>query len=507
MLKDLVLAQKPLNKTNHKVVLISIILAMFIAALEGTIVATAIPSIVADLGGFSLFSWVFSSFLLAQAVTIPIYGKLADLYGRKPVFTFGVLVFLIGSLLCGFAQTMDMLILFRLIQGLGAGAVQPIATTIVGDIYTNTERARIQGYISSVWGLASILGPALGAFLVQYVRWSWIFWINIPLGVLAVAGIWFFLGETIHKQEHKIDYVGSALIFISISALMLVLIQAGTVWSWFSPPVLLLFTIFLVGTYLFIRQEKLASEPIMPLEIWTDSLIVVSNLATLTTGVVLIGVSSFLPTYIQGVMGESPIIAGFALSFMSIGWLIGATVSGRVMFKYGFRRIAGVGGIWILIGSVFFITLHLGRGWHWVGIGSLLIGLGMGLARTVFIVGIQSSVKWNMRGVATASNMFMNSLGNAMGAAVLGGLLNSKLARYLKGASGETLNVDLINVLLDPAKRGTQSEAAMQIMSSGLAIALQFVFYGVFVFAILSFVLIMFFPSRQNDSDSNRLGD
>jgi len=486
-------------QTNRKLVLISIIVAMFIAAIEGTIVATAIPSIVADLGGFSLFSWVFSSFLLAQAVTIPIYGKLADLYGRKPIFTFGILIFLTGSVLCGFAKTMNMLILFRLIQGLGAGAVQPIATTIVGDIFTMTERARIQGYISSVWGISSIIGPALGAFFVQYVRWSWIFWMNIPIGLLSVAGIWFFLGETVQKQEHEIDYIGSALIFISVSALMVVFIQAGTVWSWSSVPVLLLLGLFSVGTYLFIRQEKLAVEPIMPLELWTDSLIVVSNLATLTTGVVLIGVSSFLPTYIQGVMGKSPIIAGFALSFMSIGWVMGATASGKVMFSYGFRRIAIVGGIWILMGSIFFVSLRPESGWLWAGVGSLLIGFGMGLARTVFIVGIQNNVKWEMRGVATASNMFMNILGNAMGAAILGGILNSSLTSYLNRVSGETLNVDVINVLLDPVKRGTLPQGRLQIMSVGLANALQYVFWGLFIMSVLSFIMILFFPAKARD--------
>ena len=497
--KDQVKVRK--SKTNRNIVLSSIILAIFMSAIEGTIVATAIPSIVADLGGFSLFSWVFSAFLLAQVVTIPIYGKLADSYGRKPVFTFGVLVFLIGSILCGFAQSMNMLILFRLIQGLGAGAVQPIATTIVGDIFTTTERARIQGYISSVWGISSILGPGLGAFFVQYISWSWIFWVNIPLGVLAVAGIWFFLGETVHKQEHKIDYIGSALIFITISALMVVFIQAGTVWAWSSMPVLLLMGVFFAGTYLFIRQEKLAPEPIMPLEIWTDSLIVVSNLATLSTGVVIIGVSSFLPTYLQGVMGKSPITSGFALAFMSVGWIVGATLAGKTMFKYGFRRVAVVGGIWIFIGSMFFITLRPERGWIWAGVGSLLIGFGMGLARTVFIVGIQERVKGEMRGVVTASNMFMNILGNAMGAAVLGGILNVYLTSYLKGLSGETLNIHDINVLLDPIKRVTLPQEVVQIMSSGLAIALQHVFWGLFILALLSFVLILFFPSVVRDSD------
>lgn len=490
---------KPI-KTNRSVVLASVLLAIFIAAIEGTIVATAIPSIVGDLGGFSLFSWVFSSFLLAQAVTIPIYGKLADLYGRKPVFTFGIIVFLIGSVLCGLAKTMNMLIIFRLIQGLGAGAVQPIATTIIGDIFSLSERARIQGYISSVWGVSSIIGPALGAFFVQYVHWAWIFWVNVPIGVFAVVGIWFFLGETVHKQQHNIDYIGSGLIFVSISALMIVFIQAGTVWAWSSAPVILLLGIFIVGFYLFILQEKHTAEPIMPLEIWNDSLLVVSNLATLTTGIVIIGISSFLPTYIQGVMGESPIISGFVLAFMTIGWVIGATLAGKIMFKLGFRRIAIVGGFWILIGSILLITMRPERGWLWAGVGSLLIGIGMGFARTVFIVGIQDSVEWQMRGVATASNMFMNILGNTMGAALLGGVLNTKLTSYLKGVSGDAFNVNVINVLLDPVKRGTLPDKVINIMTLGLTISLQYVFYGVCIIAILSFVLVLFFPAKTRDA-------
>lgn len=481
---------------NRTVVLASIMLAMFMAAIEGTIVATAIPSIVGDLGGFSLFSWVFSSFLLAQAVTIPIYGKLADLYGRKPVFTFGVVIFLMGSVLCGSAKTMMMLILFRFIQGFGAGAVQPIATTIVGDIYSMEERARIQGYISSVWGVSSIIGPALGAFFVQYIRWSWIFWVNVPIGAIAVTGILLFLGETVDKKEHKIDYIGSLLIFIAVSALMVVFIEAGTVWSWLSAPVLGLLGIFLAGVYLFILQENRTAEPIMPLEIWNDSLIKVSNMATLTTGVVLIGISSFLPSYIQGVMDKSPIIAGFTLAFMTMGWVIGATLGGKAMFKFGFRRIAIFGGIWILIGSIFFITLSPKIGWLWAGAGSFFVGIGMGLTRTVFIVGIQNSVSWEMRGVATASNMFMNILGNTMGAAILGGILNIKLASYLSIVGSQGLNVDVVNVLLDPVKRGTLSYNVLNLMTTGLALALNYVFWGFFVAALLSFVLVMFYPTK-----------
>ncbi|MCB8816932.1 MDR family MFS transporter [Desulfosporosinus shakirovi] len=487
-------------KTNRAIVLASVLLAIFIAAIEGTIVATAIPSIVGDLGGFSLFSWVFSSFLLAQAVTIPIYGKLADLFGRKPVFTFGIVIFLIGSVLCGFAKTMNMLIIYRLLQGIGAGAVQPIATTIIGDIFSLSERARIQGYISSVWGVSSIIGPALGAFFVQYVHWAWIFWVNVPIGMLAVAGIWFFLGEAVHKQQHTIDYIGSGLIFISVSALMIVFIQAGTVWAWSSAPVLLLVGSSVVGFYLFILQEKHTAEPIMPLEIWTDSLLVVSNLATLTTGIVIIGISSFLPTYIQGVMGKSPIISGFVLAFMTMGWVVGASIAGKIMFKFGFRRIAIIGGFWILAGSIFLITMAPERGWLWAGVGSLLIGMGMGFDRTVFIVGIQDSVEWQMRGVATASNMFMNILGNTMGAALLGGVLNTKLTSYLKSVSGETFSVDVVNVLLDSDKRGTLPNGVIDLMTSGLTVSLHYVFYGVCIVSVLSFILVLFFPNKTRDT-------
>lgn len=485
--------------TNRKIVLASIMLAMFMAAIEATIVATAMPSIVADLGGFSLFSWVFSVFLLAQAVTIPIYGKLADLYGRKPVFTFGVIFFLIGSVLCGFAQTMNTLILFRLIQGLGAGAVQPIATTIVGDIFTITERAKIQGYISSVWGVSSIIGPALGAFFVQYVHWSWIFWINVPIGLFAVAGIWLYLGEVVHKQEHQIDYFGSALIFISISALMVVFIQTGTVWTWTSAPVLLLMGVFIIGIMLFILQEKRALEPIMPLGIWKDPLIVISNLATLTTGVVIIGISTFLPTYIQGVMAHSPIVAGFTLAFMSIGWPIAATLAGRLMLKYDFRWIAMIGGIWILIGTLFYITFRPERGWLWAGMGSFLVGIGMGLARTVFIVAIQNRVEWKMRGIATATNMFMNIVGNTIGAALLGGILNSYLSSYLKVVRGnQVLNLDVTNILLDPLKRKTLQPDVLQTMTSALASALHSVYLGLFIIAVLSLILVIFFPKVKS---------
>lgn len=489
------------KETNRPLVLASIIVAMFITAIEGTIVATAMPSIVAELGGFSLFSWVFSAFLLTQVITIPVYGKLADLFGRKPVFIIGTVIFLAGTVACGFANSMKILIIFRFIQGIGAGAIQPIATTIIGDIYTVQERAKIQGYIASVWGISSIVGPALGGVFVQYINWSWVFWINLPLGVLAILGISLFLHEKFEKHEHQIDYLGSGLLFASISALMIMLLEGGVAWAWVSGPSLLLGALAMLGLMVFVSHERKAREPVMPMSIWNNRLIAVSNIASLTTGIVMIGVSIFLPTYVQGVMGRTPMVAGFTLSMMSIGWPIAATFTGNILMKIGPKKTAVAGGIVLVLGSLFMITLHPEQGVVWPGIGAFLIGVGMGLASTTFIVSIQSSVDWKTRGAATASNMFMRMLGNTVGAAVLGGILNSAMNSYLKLYAAKAklpVKLDVTNTLLDENKRRSLSQGVLSILKSGLTLSLHNVYIGVLVLALISLILVIFLPKGQH---------
>ena len=494
-----------IKKTNRTLVMVSIMFAIFMAAVEATIVATAMPSIVGKLGGFSLYSWVFSAFLLAQAVTIPIYGKLTDLYGRKPVFTIGVMIFLFGSILCGLAQSMQMLIIFRIIQGIGAAAVQPVAITIVGDLYSSSERAKIQGFISGVWGGSAIVGPAVGGLIVQYMNWAWIFWLNLPIGILALLGIFLFLKENVVKQDHSIDYLGSGLIFIGVSALMVLLIQSGLAWPWLSIPTISLLGIVVVCFVFFIKHEKRVPEPVMPLGIWQNRLIVVSNLATLTTGVVLIGLSSFLPTFVQGVMGKSPIMAGFALASMSVAWMLASIISGNLLHKVSIRLLSITGGIFIILGSLIMLTLRPESSWVWATTGSFLIGIGMGLARTVFIIAIQNSVDWQTRGVVTASNMFMNILGNTLGAALLGSILNNRLNDYLRssrGGQGAIPNLDVVNILLDPAQRALVSTDVLLVMKEGLASALQGVFGGVFIMALLSLLIITLLPRNNTPSSS-----
>lgn len=490
------------KKTRRPFVLISLIISMFMAAIEGTIVATAMPSIVGDLGGFSLYSWVFSAFLLMNAVTTLIYGKLSDLFGRKPIFIVGVTIFLIGSILCGFSTSMILLVVFRFIQGLGAGAVQPIAMTIVGDMYTLEERAKIQGYLSSVWGISAIVGPLVGGLIVRFSDWAWIFWMNVPLGIIGMIGVGLFLHEGIGKQQRSIDYVGSSLFFISVSALMVIFIEGGVDWNWLSLPTFALIALFVIGFAAFLFRETKAPSPMMPLGLWKNRLIAFANAATLTSGAIMIGLSSFLPTYVQGVMGYSAIVAGFTLTMMSVGWPLASTFAGHIFLKIGYRPTAVMGGVALLIGSLFFITMDPSKSPVWPGIGSFFTGIGMGLTATTFIVSIQNSVNWKTRGVATASNMFMRMIGSSLGAALLGGILNSQLKSYLSqnGAHlGQSLSINSANSILDSSTKSQMSEKTLHILENGLTHALHGVYWGVFAFAVVTLLLTIFLPKSGKD--------
>ncbi|MEI5905957.1 MDR family MFS transporter [Bacillus spongiae] len=483
------------NKTKKSFVLASVMLAMFMGAIEATIVSTAMPAIVGDLGGFSLYSWVFSSYLLMNTVTVLIYGKLSDLFGRKPVITWGIVLFIIGSILCGLAQTMEQLILFRFIQGFGAGAVLPIASTIVGDIYSKEERAKIQGYLSSVWGISAISGPAIGGLLIEFVSWRYVFWINIPLGILAIAGIWLFLHEDIEKKQPKIDFIGAFLLTMSITSLLYMLVEGGINIPWLSWEALGLFIFSILCFSLFFWNEKNVKEPMMPFSIWRERSIFIANIVSLTSGIILIGISSYLPAFVQGVMGESPTVAGFTLTAMSVGWPIAATVAGKLLLKIGYFKTSFMGGVALICGGTIFVTMNPAYGPLYVGLGSFFVGVGMGLTTTAFIVSIQSHVSWQQRGSATAANVFMRNLGSTVGAALLGGILNTRLIAYIKeqDTTGK-LTVDSVNRLLEAESRSNLSQTARDILQPGLTVSLHWVYGGVLLFAVISFVGILFLP-------------
>jgi EmrB/QacA subfamily drug resistance transporter len=465
-------------------VLLALILSMALAAIEGTIVATAMPSIAAALGGFALYGWVFSGYLLTQAVTTPIFGKLADLYGRKPMMIAGILLFLAGSSLCGFASSMTMLIVFRIIQGIGAGGVLPIAVTLAGDLYTIEERGRVQGYVASVWGVSSIVGPLLGGLIVHSIGWRWIFWMNLPLGLLAVLFIVRCLYEEVEHRKRSIDFGGAAFLLVGLSACMLALTQAG---AWNVASVAALFVFGLAVLVAFAFYERKVPDPIVHLELFKIPLLRKGNLTILAAGLAMIGLISFLPTYVQAVLGYSALVAGFTLSGMSLGWPIASVVAGRLLTRWGVRLLVRIGCVAALFGTLI-IALFAGYGPLAAGAGSFVVGIGFGFLNTTFLVAIQSSVSWTQRGVATASNMLMRSIGNALGAAVLGGVLNFTLTQYLEGKGlSNTVSLDSVKDLV--AGHSSLNPSALILLREGLGGSIQILFWTIVGFTALTLLL------------------
>ncbi|MFC0692612.1 MDR family MFS transporter [Paraburkholderia humisilvae] len=466
--------------------------ATFMVSIEATIVATAMPRIAGVLGGFSYYSWVFSAFLLAQSATTPIYGKLSDMLGRRPVLIAGILLFLAGSLLCGLSGSMTSLIAFRVLQGLGAGAIYPVAMTVIGDLYTMEERGKAQGMIAIVWAVSAVVGPLAGGIIIDGVSWAWIFWVNLPFGVLTIIGFLLFLHETVEPRRVGIDYAGAILFAIAIISLLAILTEtdaSGWVLAGLS-------FLFLVSAGLFVWQERRAAAPIISIELWTTRLIATSNAATLLAGMALIGLTTILPIYVQGVLGYSPITAGMTLTALVVGWPLAVMLSSRLFQTFGVRRTVRVGSLVFPFGAVFLLFLTPHSHPAVAGVASFLMGFGMGLVSITGIVLIQESVEWSMRGSATASIIFSRSLGNTLGAAALGAVLNTGIMHYGKGE----LAVKLHSLLNEPT--GIAQLARNQDVRAVLFHALYWSFWGVVVVAVLAVVSSWLIPTlvKRNDA-------
>jgi EmrB/QacA subfamily drug resistance transporter len=466
-------------------VLAAVMAAMFMIAIEATIVSTAMPQIAAQLGDLHLYSWVFAAFLLTQTATTVVFGKLADLYGRKPVVLIGIAVFLIGSLLCGFAWSMPSLIIFRLVQGIGAGAIQPVCLTVVGDLYPGEQRAKIQGYLASVWGISSVLGPLAGGLIIEQLSWAWIFWINIPIGIAAAIGFILHLHENTARERREIDVIGSGLFAISVASLMVALTELGASGGTIA---LAAAAVFVVSTALFVLQERRAPDPMLAFALWARRPIATANAATLLSGMAIIGLTTFLPMYVQGVLLGSPLVAGFALTMMVLGWPVGATIAARNFSRFGLRATLLFGGALMPLGATAFLILSEGVSPVVAGGGSLIMGLGMGFLSTSAIVLIQGSVGWSERGSATASNVFSRNLGSTLGATVLGGVLNLSLA-HRNGPS--IVGYDQIRGLLDHSASAINDVA----VRSALGDALHVTFWAMFVVTVLTLLTATLVPA------------
>ena len=406
-------------------ILIALMLTTGLVAIDSTILATAVPSIVKDLGGFNQFPWLFSIYLLAQAVSVPVYAKLSDIIGRKPIILLGVGLFLLGSILCGLAWSMPALIAFRALQGLGAGAVQPMAVTIAGDIYTIAERARVQGYLASVWAISAVVGPTLGGFFSQFLSWRWIFYVNVPLCILAAWMLLRTFHETVEHREHKVDYLGATLLTVSLSLLILAVLEGGQAWDWNAPQSIGAFGIgaaLLVG---FVLAERHAAEPVLPLWVLSRRLLLTTALLSLGVGALLIGLTSYVPTYLEGVLHVTPFLAGLTLAVLTIGWPIASTLSGRFYLRIGFRNTVLIGMAIVVTGTTMLAAFAFAPNIIFVALCCLVVGLGLGLVSTPGLIVAQSSVAWNERGVVTGTNLFARSIGSAVGVAIFGAVGNA----------------------------------------------------------------------------------
>jgi len=444
-------------------VLIAVMLSTALVALDQTIVSTAVPSIVHDLGGFSEFPWLFSVYLLAQAATVPVNGKLADLFGRKPVMYYGIAVFLLGSVLCAAAWSMPVLIAARALQGLGAGAVQPMGMTIIGDTYTLRERAKVQGYLASVWGISSVVGPTIGGAFSQLLSWRFIFWVNIPLCLLAAFMIRRFT-EKVERGHATVDVAGAVLLTLATTTTVLGLLEGGQAWAWGSWQTPTVFGAALVLLVAFVLVERTVTEPILPLWVFGSRTLVVTSSLSFLVGGLLLGLSSYVPTLGQEVLGASAIVSGFALAALTLGWPIASSVSGRLYLTIGFRATGLLGVALAVAGATVLVVLDpTGSLWH-VAAGCVLIGFGMGWVAAPALVVAQSSVAWGQRGVVTAMNMFSRSVGSAVGVAVFGAVVNAAV--------------------------GTHRTPAL------LAAGIHSVFVGILVIALTMGVLELFMPVR-----------
>jgi EmrB/QacA subfamily drug resistance transporter len=443
-------------------------LSTALVAIDATVIATAVPSIVANLGGFAEFPWLFSVYLLAQAVTVPVYGKLADVFGRKPVMLFGMGLFLVGSVLCGVAWNMSALIAFRAVQGLGAGAVQPMSMTIVGDLYSLEERAKVQGYLASVWGISSVVGPTLGGVFSEYVSWRWIFFVNVPICLIAAATIGLRFAERVERRRPRIDYAGAGVLTVALTLLILGLLEGGQSWAWGSPQGV---TVLVTGAVLlaaFVVIERRAADPVVPLRLLRQRLLVSTNLVSACVGAALLGLSSYVPTFVQDVLGTGPLVAGFALAALTLGWPLSASQAGRVYLRIGIRSTALVGAAVVVLGSALLLLLDESSSVFLVGATSFVIGLGMGFTAAPTLIAAQSAVRWQERGVVTGLNMFSRSAGSAVGIAVFGAVVNATL-------SG----------------RGEESD---QVAPEALTTAVHHVFMGTVVLAVAMLAAVLLMP-------------
>jgi len=432
------------SRRDTVLTMIGVLMVMLLASLDQTIVSTAMPRVIAELQGFDRYTWVSTAYLLTSTVTVPIYGKLSDLFGRKPIFLFGVVVFLIGSALSGAAQDMNQLIAFRALQGLGAGALMPIAIAIVGDLFTPRERGKWQGLTGAVWGFSAIIGPTLGGWITQNASWRWVFYVNIPIGIAALL-VLIFLMPWLRSASRKvsIDYIGAALLVVGTVPALLGFTWAGSQYAWLSPQIIGLFAGALVALTTFViyeaRLQRLGGQPIIEPGLFKNSIFTVSTIVTVIFGMSLFGSIFFIPLFVQGVVGTSATNSGLILTPLMLTSIVGSVLSGQLVSRLGkYKWIAITGMVISVIGSLLLVRLDVNATNNDVLIAMLVLGLGMGFGMALYTLIVQNALPQKI-GQATSALVFFRSIGGTIGLAAMGSLMTSAYLPAFKSALSSSL--------------------------------------------------------------------
>lgn len=484
---------RELSRGGQVAVVTGVLFGTFLAALDTSIVGTAMPTIVGQLGGLALYPWVFSGYLLTSTTTVPLYGRLADLYGRKRLFIAATLLFLLGSILCGLAQSMPQLVLFRMLQGLGAGGIIPVTLTILGDLFSIEQRARLQGLTSAVWGTSAVAGPTVGGFITDTLSWRWVFYVNIPFGFASLLLIGLALRERVARRPHRIDYAGAATLTAGMTLLLLGLLRAGEGQGWGAPDAMASLALGTALLGVFLLVESRAEEPVLPLWLFRRRLIGVVFAGGVLIGAGMFGVTSYLPLFVQGVLGGTAITAGTVVMPFALGWSLASTVSGRTILRFGFRTSVVAGMSAMLLGGLLLQLVPGRTELLWPVTAAALFGIGMGFSSTAFIIAVQNSVGWEERGIVTALIGFSRSIGGAVGVAALGTILSAAMRSRLGMAASDASS----NALLNPELRATLDPAQLAVLRAALADALGAVYLGVLLAVALAFALVVLSFPRQ----------
>jgi EmrB/QacA subfamily drug resistance transporter len=461
---------------EQRLVTAGLMAALAVAALDVTVVGTAMPTIIGQLGGLGEYAWVFSAYLLTSTTTVPLYARLADIHGRKPVFLFALALFVIGSALCGLSGSMVALIAFRTLQGLGAGGMQPIAFTIVADIFEPRQRARMQGYFSSIWGISAIVGPALGGLITSTVGWPWVFELNIPVGIVAWILVWSTFRERFERRPHRVDWTGAGLLSGSIVLLLLAVSEVADLFGWASLPVVTMLAASALLAGSFVRRSRRLDEPLIDLRLFSVPLIRVGVSLGAIAGIVMFGVTTYVPPLVQGVQGGTAIEAGAVVAAMSVGWPVGSIVSGRSLARFGARPLVVAGTAALAVGALA-LTQQRAVGEIWFSTAACaVVGLGMGTTWTALMVVIQGAVEWRRRATVTGVVQFSRTIGGSVGVGVMGGILTA----FVGGAS---------SAILDPVARSGLTPAELAAGRQALAAGLDVTYAIMAVAAIATWAL------------------